>query len=156
MFSNFTISFTLCLKNTWKEGRSERTLSTTLLAWFYIYSCLIAHLYCFITVYIGLGAGVVAIDTGFSGTRNLQVGVSPPLPENFFCSSVLEKLCWVSHEFFGTLHESLSSILNRIHMWKQITLRQLHRQRIKKHFHCLELWNLFKKDNGQANTLERR
>lgn len=58
----------------------------------YIYNCLVAHLYHFLTVYIGLGMGVVALDTDFFGTKILQVGVFPPLPENFFCLSVLEKL----------------------------------------------------------------
>lgn len=111
-----------------------------------IYICLVAHLYRFLTVYIGLG--VVAIDTGFSGTKkNLQVGVSPPLPEKFFYLSVLEKLQWVSHEFSGSLHKSLFSILNWICMWKQITLRQLQCQLIKKLLHCLGLQDLFKKDN---------
>lgn len=79
---------------------------------FNICNCLVAHLYHFLTVYIGLGVGVVALDTDFSGTKILQVGVFPPLPENFFCLSVLEKLQCVSHAFSGSLHESLFSILN--------------------------------------------
>lgn len=94
IFSNFTSSFTLCLssiipynlmftvctiiKNTWKEWRHVRTQSTTLLSsFFYIYNSLVAYLYHFLTVYIGLGTGVVALDTDFSGTKILQVGVFP-------------------------------------------------------------------------------
>lgn len=131
--------FIVCtkIKNTWKERRHVRTQSTTLLSlFFHIYNCLVAHLYHFLTCIYWFGGGVVALDTDFSGTKILQVGVFPPLPENFFCLSVLEKLQCVSHAFSGSLHESLFSILNWICMWKQITLRQLQCQLIKKLLHC--------------------